>query len=923
MPEVKDSQLAKLSSYLEQSGPSGQEWGMRCPLHDDHKRSASLNVNTGLWYCQTCEEGGKVTTLLRKMKEQGISFNGSKVPEFKRTSEEDKQEFPYNDNHVRSWQSRLVAEGLEEYLLDRGLSADTIRDFEIGHNGKAYTIPIRDVNGDLVQVRFYDSNPDDDRRKIWGVKGFGEPRLYPIDSLIEADEIIICEGEWDTMLAIQHGFNAITRTGAARVWDGDWNKHFAGMTVYLCHDMDTAGQAGNAKVRKALQDLAASVFDIQLPYEVDDKHGHDLTDFFMDGYSDEDLRALMDTVQEATPESGSDRGVVDVRLVDSLGSDRHGERMRMRVTVTGKRNPPYMLPKDIQYDCTMDAGKKCETCPMMSAGGHMERTIPANDEILLSLINIPDAQLNTKLRDLAQIPKCTKLDLTANTFQPLEELYVRPSIDTQITSKDPGDYTSRRVFGSSRHDTKTNSTVEMVGSVFPNPKNQLNEFMAWETGEVDTDVDKFVIDKELGNKLKIFRHRTPLIGLEDIVDDLAANVTGITGRSTMHVFMDLVFHSALSFNFLDEEIRKGWLDAIIIGDTRTGKSEAADKLRQHYGLGEMITCESSSYAGVVGGLHQFSANVWEVSWGSIPLNDRRMVIMDEISGLHPEEIAQMSSIRSSGEAQITKIKSERTLARTRLLWIGNPRNAKMRDFTYGVYAIKPLVGNAEDVARFDMAMGALSEDVEAENINTAKHRNVPHVYTADLCRSLVLWCWSRTPEQIIWARGSEQLVLDYALELADEFSDEPPLIQGANVRVKLARIAVAIAGRLFSSDRTFENLIVRKVHVKAAFDFIKVLYENDRFGYEQVSAEDQRDKFISENHEEAATDWAYEHLTAAKLIKTRAFFRRSDLEDVLNITREEANEIVNLLWEWRMIRREGPDNYPTEPFQRILRDTTT
>jgi len=288
-----------------------------------------------------------------------------------------------------------------------------------------------------------------------------------------------------------------------------------------------------------------------------------------------------------------------------------------------------------------------------------------------------------------------------------------------------------------------------------------------------------------------------------------------------------------------------------------------------------------------------------------------------------EEIAQMSSIRSSGEAQITKIKSERTLARTRLLWIGNPRNAKMTDFTFGVYAIKPLVGNNEDVARFDMVMSVMSDEVDPEAINTQDHRQVPHVYTSELCNALLLWCWSRTPDQVTWARGAEQSVLDYALKLAHEYQEDPPLVQGANVRVKLARIAAAIAARLFSTDRKYQTIIVRRSHVEAAYEFLCTLYSTERFGYLQVSNELKNDIIIAEGHVAEAEAWAWSNPNAAKLMKTRPSFRRSDLEDVLNVSREEANGIVNKMWDWRMIRRDGPDNIPTQTFQTILREVIT
>lgn len=927
---VSKKQLEQLASFLEPTGPNDDgEWGMKCPLHNDTKRSASLNVDSALWFCQACDVGGRVTTLLRQMRELGVESASTEVPGSKRKARGSSERLPYNDNHVAAWKAALLAntEAREDFQVRRGLSSDSLAEYEIGWDSRtqAYTIPVRDINGELVNVRFYQLDPAEDRRKIWGVAGHGDPVLYPIDHLLDGNEIIVCEGELDAILTKQHGFNTITKTGGAKVWHPEWNQHFAGMVVYICNDMDKDGRAGSRKIATALKTVADEVYEVSLPYEVEPKHGKDLTDFWLEGHTPEEFRAILDAARSEapTPAQAADRAMVDVRVVDSMGAEHYGDRMRMRVTVTGKRNPPYMLPKEVHFSCSMDAGPKCKFCPMADMDGNMRRTVAGNDEILLSMMGSTEVQVRNALREKNSIQKCGKLDIDVLEYQPVEELYVRPSIDQQMTSKDPGDYTSRRIYSTSRHDTKTNSTVEVVGSVYPSPKNQMNEFMAWEVQPVDTDIDKFELTPEVHEQLKVFQNDDPLYGLDLIADDLSANVTRIYGRSQMHVFMDLVFHSVLGFKFLGEYVEKGWLDAIIAGDTRTGKSKVADLLRQHYGLGEMISCESASFAGMVGGVQQFSTNVWEVSWGSIPLNDRRLVILDEISGLTPHEIAQMSSIRSAGEAQITKIKAERTPARTRLLWIGNPRDARMSDYTYGVYSIKPLVGNNEDIARFDMAMSVASDEVDAADINSTQQGTVEHKFTSEACRNLLLWCWSRDPDQIVWAKGVEEFLLRLSLELSENYREDPPLIQGANVRMKLARIAVAIAARLFSTDRTGECVVVKKSHAQAAFDFLDTLYRQERFGYHQVSYELMRDEVIAEGHVQEASDWAWGHPNAAKLMKTRHSFKRSDLEDILNVSREEANGIVNTLWDWRMIRRQGPDNIPVPTFQKILREVET
>ncbi len=927
MPVSKRS-LDTLRSYLEGAGPNDQgEWGMRCPLHNDSKRSASMNVNSGLWFCQACDVGGQVTKLVKRIIDGDVDDGASKAKQGSSQSQQ-KAQFPYGDDQVRAWCAALHADTgiLEKFCNRRSLTVESLVEYEIGWDAgrNAYTIPVRDSHGELINIRWYQLDPSDERRKIWSVAGHGEPSLYPIDNLTETEEVIFCEGELDAIATWQRGFNTVTRTGGAKSWRGDWARQFAGMTVYVCQDSDKDGQAGVHKVVAALRKVAKACYAITLPYPITDKHGKDLTDFWIDGHSPEDLRQLMDAAKLGSPAAEESSGMVDVKVIDTFDSRRSGERMRMRVTVTGKRNPPYMVPKCVEFTCTMDAGPKCKVCPMMDMDGYYKRKLANNDPISLSMLDVSFDTMNEVLRKDSDIQKCNCLHIDIQEFQTVEELFVRPSVDIQLTSQEAGDYTNRRIFGVGNHDTLPNTTVELVGTTHPNPKNQKNEFLAWSSDKVETNIDKFVLDKDMIESLKVFRTSAdegPLRKLESISEDMAANVTKIYGRTQLHMFMDVIFHSVLSFEFMGQNVHRGWLDGLVVGDTRTGKSEAADKLRMHYGMGEMLSCESASFAGIVGGLSQLSDNAWEISWGAIPLNDRRMVIMDEISGMTPENIAQMSSIRSSGEAQLTKIRSEKTFARTRLLWLGNPRNARMTDFTYGVQAIKPLIGNNEDVARFDLAMAVQSGEVESEHINSSTHQKIEHVYNSDISHNLLLWAWSRSMDQVEWASGAEQNVLDLAIRLGKEYAaEDPPLIQAANVRIKLARVSVAIAARLFSSDNEGEKLIVRKSHVKAAYDFINSLYRQGHFGYSEVSREMLVDQEIAQSFSEEMRLYMAAQPLLAKFLRVAQHFRRGDLEDILNLSREEATGIMNLLWERRMIRRDGPNSKCMPVLHDILRE---
>src|SRR3546814_7187092 len=75
----------------------------------------------------------------------------------------------------------------------------------------------------------------------------------------------------------------------------------------------------------------------------------------------------------------------------------------------------------------------------------------------------------------------------------------------------------------------------------------------------------------------------------------------------------------MDFKFKDVVLGKGWLELLVLGDTRTGKCEAALRLSDHYNAGVMKSCEGATFAGLVGGAEQAGSS-WMVRWGTITLN---------------------------------------------------------------------------------------------------------------------------------------------------------------------------------------------------------------------------------------------------------------------------------------------------------------
>lgn len=928
--KVRKRHLELLAPYLvgEQPREDG-EWDMYCPLHDDNNRSAQLNVQTGVWFCHANCGGGRVTELIAQRdnwvpprRGGGSRSNGNG------NGAEPAEDI--TEAKVAGWVEALQAnqERLEAFQDRRALNNETILEFEIGwdRTRKAYTIPVRGPDGEFWNVRRYQLDPSDDRRKIWGVKGMNEVRLYPVQVLdSESDYIIICEGELDALVLNQAGYPAITRTGAAKVWQGSWNEHFADRVVYLCHDTDDAGRDGTRKVGRSLSPLA-DVRVVALPYPHTEKHGKDVTDFFQE-HDPSDFAKLLD---EATPWKQQEAAETetldpaDATVLDSFDSRRVGKPLALTVTVKGRADQGYSVPRKFKLSCTRDKGPVCNFCPL-NVHGEADHEIPPDDPAVLEMMDASKPQVFDTMREHYGVPiKCPKLDIDVNEHQAVEVLYARPSVD-HVNGNGNGksdEYRSVRLTSVGRHDTTANNTVRAVGALHPDPRKQSNQFLAWEVEPLATTLDNFELDKKTAKKLKRFQPRQgqrPLKKLGEISRELSAHVTHIYGRPEMHALIDLVVHSVLSFDFAGEHIPRGWVEGVIVGDTRTGKSEASSKLSRHYGAGEVVSCESASFAGIIGGLQQYGATKeWAVTWGVVPLNDRRWVVLDEVGGLTPEQIAEMSDVRSRGLAQLTKIQTEATHARTRLLWLGNPRNARMSGYTYGVQALRPLIGNDEDIARFDLAMSVAAGEVSSEEINRHHERGQLR-YTSKLCQALVQWVWSRTPDQVHWGSGAEQAVFQAAQKMGKRYVEDPPLVQGANVRVKIARVAVALAARLFSTDDG-ERIVVTKAHVKDAVAFIDRVYGMTNFGYAELSAERLSDVRQAEKRRDDIRDYLKGKKGLAKFLRTNSKFRRPDLEEILNIQREEANAIINRLWDARMVRKENADVRVEPTLHALLRE---
>jgi CRP-like cAMP-binding protein len=99
------------------------------------------------------------------------------------------------------------------------------------------------------------------------------------------------------------------------------------------------------------------------------------------------------------------------------------------------------------------------------------------------------------------------------------------------------------------------------------------------------------------------------------------------------------------------------------------------------------------------------------------------------------------------------------------------------------------------------------------------------------------------------------------------------------------------------------------------------IYSMPGFGYAERSRE-----LISDRDELARTERRFgasslTSLALAKFLRGAGKFRRQDIEEVLNVDREEANAIISTLYEARMVRKLKGDIWVEPTLHDLLRRT--
>lgn len=892
------------------SHASETEVKCKCPFHDDISASCAINTETALFKCYAagCGIGGDfISFLARALKTQRFVIWTDLDKRYGLEQVKFIEPDVIERYHAMIWDAKAF---LKE-LHDRGVIDDEIRRYRLGEDKGRITIPVKNASGNYVNVRKYlPGAPGSD--KMRNTRGRGKMRVYPIEQM-KYDSIVVCGGEIKSIVTARftnpHKIGAVCATGGEDNWTPQFTEDFRGkQRAWVMMDVDDAGKKAAVKVATMIASVVPWVGIVTLPLDIDKYPKGDVNDLV--GREKLDPWPIIEATEQWTPravfaETNDDEDPDDVVLSEALSSRRVGKRMRFTATVTACAEESFVIPRSIVANCDRSQDY-CAACRVFG-DRRDEYPVSAESPAILEMINVSSERLDSAIRNALGVPKkCGVVTFDVKAHHDADDVRVSPTLE--ISNRDTDRSMQPAVLINCR--AELNGTYAMTGRMYPHPKTQQATLLV-SRGAPTLDSLARYVPQNL-ERLTLFQPEAWTVDaitkkLDDIYSDFETNVTRIFLRRDAHLVMDLAYHSPLLLK-VDNKPVKGWVETLVLGDSAQGKTEIANGLLRHYELGERFSCKDATPAGLIGGVQDLGSK-WFVTWGVIPTHDKRLVVLEEIKGVKTDLIAKMTDMRSSGVAELIKIERRRTHARTRIIAISNARRDRpIREYSFGVEAVRELIGAPEDVRRFDVTMIMAASEIDEPTLS-ALVRNPPivtHRFTSALCRELILWAWTRRDAQVEFDDDVLEYTSDIVSELCAKYVDAIPIIDRGSTRYKVLRLAAALACRTFSTCDDLEIALVRRCHVEYVKRLLERLYDTDAFGY----------KRFSESHHvtNQLVDWDMIHReiealpfpaeVVEHLVHTDTF-DMVDVQDWCGFDRVEAQRFLSLLVRKRAVRRDG------------------
>ena len=905
--------------YFDEYDFSKRETAVCCPFphhtesgieYNETNPSAHINLDKGLFHCKVCDTGLSEIAFISKV--LGTSYESASKIAKMFTTKEDK--YTWNKNYQ-------ISEDIKSKCLSLGISETVVDELEIKTEfGDEIAFPVF-MYGKLVDVRSY--RPHDRANKIKSRAGTTSGLIIPFDIWRDTSTnkwTILCAGEKDMAVTRSQGFNAITLTGGEKALP-KITTVFKDRKIAICYDNDEAGIAGARALASELIKYASEVKVVTNFHEVCTEHGEDLTDYFTKyNKTKADLINCINctpiyTAEEAREEQQKRRPLIS--LLEASKPQYINRIVQSNVQVVATYEKAMPVPTTIfakKINCVGEAKYN-----QMLVGEERTWELSENTcQDVLKLIdnNFTEDQIRENIRSILGI---SKYEREVRVEKPTKDTVYQCNVTDlfEATSKDIAtiEFTAYVLKKRLESGKKYLITYKLV----PHPyKGQQLIMIIVDVEEACDSITNFRVTDEAKKNLDLFRNLDGSVKERlDRLAEMAKAYIGYDGYNNLIQAVDLSYHTVLEYNFGTFKNVRGYLDTLIVAESRVGKSSTAEAFQKLYKLGAFTSLagNSATIPGIIGGSTKVNGN-YQTRAGLIPMNHRGLVIFEELAKCNSNLVRELTDIRSSNQVRIARVSGTLTLpALVRMITLTNVKNTghKIRpinSYPNGVDILVELIGSPEDIARYDLML--VLGDQGNKVINPFWEPVEP--FEPEAYQTRIRWVWSRTADQVVLDQEVGRYVLEKCNELNKEY-DSHIKIFGTEAWKKVSRLAIAIAGYLVSTDSSYERIIVTKEHVDAAVQYLIDCYDNSTFKLREYVA---MERMYNEIDEDGIALLQELYNANPSILLQLERINRTNKQNVMAATGLESNDynkFMQRLTQGLFITYEGYDIIPTQRFR--------
>lgn len=866
--------------------------------------SAHVNTIENLFHCKACGEKGSEITMIQKLLDCNVN-TAKKIQKCFQTEET-----------IIEWSQETLSEASLYKALNLGISREVVEQLNI--KTPAYTdylaFPVF-MFGHLLDIRQY--NPGGDP-KIRSRQGCPSGLIIPFDDWIETPKdrmTLICAGEKDMAIARTHGFNAITLTGGETTLPCQ-STYFKNRHVAIVYDNDETGKKGAYKLAEHLYQYTKHIKVVTNFHQVLDNK-EDITDFFVKhGKTKEDLITYIEGTDWYTGVTETKKHYPIMDLLQASEAQNIGKVVKTNIQVVAVSEATYSCPSHI----FAEKFKPASQGDLMDEGDYKEWILDEdNVQDVLHMIdnNFKEETIKKNYRDILHILQKEKyISMSILKRCTVFKCYLTDMFETtDTTTTQPMEYTAYSIDLKLESGQKYMITYKLV----PHPyKGQQLIMLILDAEQANDSVTNFNLTDEVKASLQTIQNlQGNLSERITLLTEKVKGLLGYNGINTLIQAIDFAYHTPLQFNFGSFQNIRAYLDTIIIGESRTGKSSTADCLRTLYGLGTFTSLagNSATIPGLIGGSNK-TATGYQTRAGIIPQNHKGLIIFEEFGKSNHSVITELTDIRSSNEVRITRVAGTISLpAMVRMITLTNPKNKgntiqSIASYPNGIAVLTDLVETAEDIARYDMIV--ILPDKGNAQIDPLWIPEDP--LDTKVYRDRIRWIWSRSAEQIVIDREVQLHIVAVANELNSIYEGHIKIF-GTEAWKKISRLAIAIAGYVCSSDETYENIVVTKEHVDYAKQYLVSLYDNPTFKLKEFINYEKQYSTIDDEGVANLQDIYDKNPMLILQLEQCSSTSKAILLAATGMTQEELNKALNRLTKALFIKFNNHDIVPTERFR--------